>query len=205
MEQKEKFDVLKENAIEEEKWKPVKNFEGSYEVSNTGEVKSLNRITLVKGKKRVIIGRFLKPKNNGQGYQFVTLSIAGKTKNCYVHRLVAESFISNPNFYQEVNHINGCKADNRAENLEWVCHSSNVKHAYENNLTTNKAGNHFMATGVIDNELGETYGSIKEWCEARNINYSTGRNILLGYSTLKTVEKTKLIKLINQIENGAEY
>lgn len=77
--------------------------------------------------------RFIKPQSNGNYYK-VTLSIQGKEKQFLVHRLVAKAFIPNPENKPEVNHINGDKFDNRAENLEWVTASENQIHSVKTNL-----------------------------------------------------------------------
>lgn len=75
--------------------------------------------------------RFLKPSDNGNGYQHVVLRLYNKSVDVYVHRFIAENLIDNPDDLPEVNHINGLKWDNRVENLEWVSSSSNKKHAFE--------------------------------------------------------------------------
>lgn len=69
-----------------------------------------------------------------QRYKFVMLRIDGKSVNKYVHRLVAETFIDNPDNKEQVNHINGNQKDNRVSNLEWTTPLENMKHAYENEL-----------------------------------------------------------------------
>lgn len=105
-------------------WKPVKDFEGLYEVSNLGKVKTLRE------------NRLLKPVYNKQnGYRYVRLYNKCE-KFYYIHQLVAEMFCGKPttNLRLTVNHKNGRKLDNRANNLEWVTFSQNLKHAYDNNL-----------------------------------------------------------------------
>ena len=179
-----------------QKWKPISDYNGFYEVSNLGNVRSLNRaIDLRNGQKRKVKGRLLSPKKNKDGYLFVTLSKNGVSKNHYVHRLVAAAFILNPRDLQEVNHISGNKANNSTGNLAWVTHSDNVRHAYENDLNTNKGGGHCFAAGVVDNNLGKEFATIKEWCEARGIKYSTGRNLLNGSSKSKTISLIGVTKI----------
>lgn len=74
------------------------------------------------------------------GYLRVSITIKGKRRTVLVHQLVARMFIPNPNFYTEVNHIDGDKANNYADNLEWCTRSHNVKHAFDTGLKVNKRG-----------------------------------------------------------------
>lgn len=95
-----------------EQWKPVEGFEGLYEVSNLGEVKSLNYHRT--GKEKI-----LKPGKNGNGYFQVALRRDGKEKRLLVHRLVATAFIPNPMDFKQVNHRDEVKTNNCVENLEF--------------------------------------------------------------------------------------
>lgn len=110
----------------EEIWKYVKGYEGLYCVSNLGRVMSLPRED---GYGRVVSGRVLSEREHTNGYKFVALTKDGKSKQYRIHRLVAEAFVPNPFEYSEVNHIDGDKANNSAENLEWCTRSDNNKHA----------------------------------------------------------------------------
>jgi hypothetical protein len=105
-----------------EQWLPVKDYEGCYEVSNLGRVKSLH---LVGGATRILKGA-----KKRWGYIEVSLYKNGVGKNRSVHRLVAVAFIPNPENKLEVNHINGDKVDNRVENLEWNTRTENQLHSY---------------------------------------------------------------------------
>lgn len=78
--------------------------------------------------------KFLKGSIKNSGYKMYNLSINGKKKDYSVHRLVAQNFIPNPNNYPVVNHIDGNKINNNMSNLEWVTHSENRQHSYDNNL-----------------------------------------------------------------------
>lgn len=79
-------------------------------------------------------GRMIKAGNNGNGYFQVQVMRKGKRYTRYVHRLVAECFVPNPNGYKEINHIDGNKANNSAENLEWCTHSENMYHSFRTGL-----------------------------------------------------------------------
>lgn len=79
-------------------------------------------------------GRILKTDLVGKGYYLVTLSEKGNKKREYIHRLVGFAFIPNPDKKPFINHINGIKTDNRVENLEWITHKDNLRHAYDNGL-----------------------------------------------------------------------
>ena len=101
-------------------FKPIKN----YEVSESGRVRSVNRIVEFKnGRIRKFNGKELKLQMNNQGYSFVFLSKNGIHKVMTVHRLVANAFLPNPNNLPEVHHKNHDIKDNRAENLQWTSRS----------------------------------------------------------------------------------
>lgn len=115
----------------EETWKDIKNFEGLYQVSNLGRVKSLTRIR--SNNNCVYRGRILKSQLNNCGYEMIPLCKESKRFLKSIHRLVAQAFIPNPDNLPEVNHLNG-KNDNRAESLEWNSKSDNMHHATKNKL-----------------------------------------------------------------------
>lgn len=101
-------------------WKDIEDYEGLYQVSNLGRVKSLYRI--VKGgrsKNQVVPERILSTPTNSRGYPIVTLREKGKKKSINVHRLVSIAFIPNPNCLPQVNHIDEDKCNNHVSNLEW--------------------------------------------------------------------------------------
>ncbi len=109
---------------ENEIWKDVVGFEGLYKVSNKGNVYSVERISL-QGRK--IGGRILKPSPNSGGYLLVGLCKNGKIKKKYMHRLVAEAFLPNPENHPQINHIDEVKDNNELSNLEWCDSRYNVK------------------------------------------------------------------------------
>ena len=122
----------------EEIWKSVIGYEGFYEVSNQGRVRSVDRVVMqvINGvqTKCLYKGRILKFTNDNSGYPMVTLSALGKIKTFRIHRLVADVFIENPESKKTVNHINAIKTDNRIENLEWATQLENNQHAINTGL-----------------------------------------------------------------------
>ena len=108
-----------------EQWKPVAGYEGLYEISNMGRVKSL-------GNNKSRKEKILKPAKDGSGYLFVVLCRNGKHKIFKVHRLVAVAFLPNPNGFTEINHINEDKTLNVVSNIEWCSRSYNVNYGSRN-------------------------------------------------------------------------
>ena len=106
-------------------WKPVVGYEGLYECSNMGRVKSVDRYVSHRydGEFQFIKGRIRKTKLNNWGYEMLSLCKDGKEKTCLVHRIIAEAFLPNPYNLPEVNHKDECKTNNCVDNLEW-CDSS---------------------------------------------------------------------------------
>lgn len=127
--------------MDEEIWKPVVGYEGSYSVSSKGRVKSLARYDEYErcGKlvKRYRPEKILTPRINKGGYYKVHLRTGGQ-KHPTVHRLVCLSFISNPENKPTVNHKDGNKLNNNVDNLEWNTYSENTQHAYDNGLSKSK-------------------------------------------------------------------
>ena len=105
-----------------EKWKPIVGYEGLYEVSNMGRVRSLDHVDRLG---RVIKGKLRKEQKSSNGYRQVCLSKNGQHKIALIHRLVASAFIDNPKRLPEVNHIDENKTNNIASNLEWCTRKYN--------------------------------------------------------------------------------
>lgn len=125
----------------DEIWKPIKGYEGLYEVSNLGRVKSLDRFVnaSIKNQKQVLKqGKILKPYKDIRGYLKVSLSKENKRTIKFVHRLVSEAFIPNINNLSQVNHIDGNKVNNHIENLEWCSCKENINHAWAIGLINRK-------------------------------------------------------------------
>lgn len=108
-------------------WKPIKGYEGMYEISNKGNVKSIDRIIEdCIGRKKLYKGKILKKEKSIHGYYQVPLYKNGKAKLFSVHRLVAYAFIENPKNLPFVNHIDFERTNNNVDNLEWVTPKENV-------------------------------------------------------------------------------
>ena len=113
--------------IEKEIWKDIPDFEGLYQVSNFGRIKSLERKEFMARNNcyRVRKERILKADITKKGYERVLLYKNGKSKKIFVHRLVAIAFINNPNNHPIINHIDEVPLNNHVSNLEWCTHSYN--------------------------------------------------------------------------------
>lgn len=143
----------------EEEWRPVKGYEGLYEVSNMGRVKSLHRSQSI----------IMKQHMNHNGYMFLGLRKDGTRSTKLVHRLVATAFIRNPNNYKIVNHKDGNKNNNIVDNLEWCTSSYNSKHAYRIGLMNVDAQKKHV---ILYKRYGE-YESITEAAEDLGVAQST--------------------------------
>jgi hypothetical protein len=146
----------------EEIWKPAKDYEGLYEISNQGRVRGLDR----KDPRGITVkGVILKFQEDKDGYYRVNLCKSGKKKPFRVNRLVAINFIENPDNLPVVNHKDGNKKNNKVENLEWCTRSENDLHAFRTGLRvpynggTNK---HIAKVDIHTNKILETYASITE-------------------------------------------
>lgn len=118
-------------------WKNIPNYEGYYQASNLGRIKSLRRYKQNHSKLQIveekIINQYI---NKHNGYVYSMLYKDGTEKNCRVHKLIAQTFIPNPENKKTINHIDGNKANNRVDNLEWATNRENIIHAIENGLAS---------------------------------------------------------------------
>lgn len=154
----------------QEIWKNIKDYEGLYQVSNFGKVKRLQHKRCDRNqimKERLV--KVIKPSNNW--YPYLSLCKNGKTKNVYLHRLIAIAFIPNPNNYPCINHKDGNKQNNKIDNLEWCSFSHNNKEAHKLKLNKGNAKN------VI--QLDKNQKFIKEWFSTREaekeLNIANGK------------------------------
>ena len=162
-------------------WKDIKGYEGYYQVSNKGNVRSVERKVSNHTGQILLKSRALKQAFNYKGYPIVYLSKDAKQKTIVVHRLVAMAFIENTDNKPQVNHIDGNKRNNDVSNLEWCTNKENQIHAVKNKLNDHskyKAGKKARPVLKIDNKTGdvlERYGSISE--ASISIGHATSSNI----------------------------
>ena len=177
--------------MSEEVWKDIEKYEGLYQVSNIGRVRSLDRLKATRNRHKIIQakikGQLLKPSINGDGYYQVTLSKNDEHLITRIHRLVAQTFIPNKDNKTQVNHINGNKLDNRVENLEWCTCKENILHAVAYNLMKPvKEEEHYYAKKVgkydKNNNLLEVYGTIEKAGVNNKIRPNAIVNCLKGRS-----------------------
>ena len=157
----------------EEIWKDIEGYEGLYQVSNMGNVRSLNY-----NQTREI--KVLKPSNN-RGYKLVVLSKNGKSKTYQVHRLVALHFIPNPNSLSIINHKNEDKTNNCVDNLEWCTIQYNNAYGTHNerNKKSNQINNGKRIKAIKDNKE-QIFISVREAGRQLNLNYSNIFSCLSG-------------------------
>lgn len=152
----------------EEIWRPVKDYEGLYEVSNLGRVRGVDRVVLSKnGKKRFYKGQTKKQKKDKDGYLTVDLSNNGKHKTKKVHRLVAQAFIPNPDNLPIINHKDENPSNNRYDNLEWCTNEYNLNYGTRNKRISEKQINNVKKSKqvfqyTLDGELVAIWPSTHE-------------------------------------------
>lgn len=180
---------------ESEIWKDVVGYEGIYEVSNKGRIKSKHY-----GKKV-----FLKTQKTYDGYITTKLSIGGNSKRCSLHRLVAIAFLGNPENKPQVNHKDGNKLNNYMDNLEWVTAQENVIHAWKTGLKGNTV--YFFEKeivedykkGMISTELTKKYKT--SWVAIRKLLKKNGLEIIT-ISERNSIYKFDKNELKKDFDNG---
>ena len=155
-------------------WKDINNYEGIYQCSNLGRIRSLDRYVYEhSGKKQFRKGQIMKLRLNPNGYFQVPLNKNGKRKMCSVHILVAKTFLKQRYKTDIVNHKDGNKQNNNLENLEWISYSENNKHSYNTlNRKIARIGGRpkpIIVENILSGEV-QRYISIAD--ASRNINLS---------------------------------
>lgn len=161
-----------------EVWKDIEGYAGLYQVSNLGRVKSLKRVVNRNdGRKNYVGERILKQKFTGQAkYPAVILSSQTIHRTCSIHRLVASAFLPLVEGKDQVNHIDGVKANNTVGNLEWCTKSENSKHAFDTGLNTPppplSGANNAASKAVLQYDINGNF--IAEFECAREASVLTG-------------------------------
>lgn len=150
-----------------EEWRNIEGFEGFYQVSNQGNVRSLNYHNWG-------IAKNLTPVIDRYGYERVCMCKNGKQFNRQVHRMVAQAFIDNPTSLPQINHINEIKTDNRVENLEWVSAKDNANHGTRNHrMSRSKQNKNCKALIQLDKQGSE----IRRWVSFMEVNRVLGYDV----------------------------
>lgn len=165
-------------------WKDIPGYEGYYQVSNMGRIKSLERISFrnngkSENAKYYLKERILNIQTQTQGYSQIVLSKNGVRKTFRLHIIVAKLFVENPLKKTYVNHIDGNKKNNKASNLEWVTAKENMVHAYKTGLV-----NHYkrkvLQLDENDNVLNK-FDSLKEAADYVNGSKASICSVCRGY------------------------
>lgn len=168
-------------------WKDIEGFEGLYQVSNLGRVRSFHNWRGTKN-------RILKQNTDRGGYLWVRLSKNKKSYFKLIHRLVANTFIPNPENKKTVNHKNGDKLDNRTKNLEWLTQSENNFHAYENGLQSpgklvkNQIGEKNLQAKLTNKQVLEIR---KKWKTGKYLQKEIGNEYGVSISTINGIIKRR--------------
>ena len=172
--------------MENEIWKDVKGYEGLYQVSNLGRIKSSKRkVHAGRNRTRWQYERIMSNyRTNGNGYKIVGLNKEGKSKNKYIHRLVAETFLENPNNYKYINHKDENKANNCVSNLEFCTAQYNCTYnnLHKRNGLKNRNNKYSKKIYQLDDEnnIINKFPSISEASRQLNVSYQAISDCLRG-------------------------
>lgn len=170
-----------------ELWADIPGFENKYQASTKGRIKALARKQQIKNAIGDVVLNFkekiLRQTFNQLGYLRIGLSINGINKSFPVHRLIALTFIPNPENKKTVNHKDGNKANNNVENLEWSTQKENVQHAFLTGLVKRKSGDKCYQSKFTNQqakEVRESNKSVKELAKEYGVYISTIYKIKKG-------------------------
>ena len=151
----------------EEIWKDIDGYEGIYQISNLGNVKSLRREVIhPDGRIQVRNERIMSKRESIDGYYIAKLNVNNQSKSIAIHRLVAQAFIPNPDNLPEVNHVDTNRKNNCVDNLEWCTHADNVSHSAKLGHYKGKSGNDNPNYG--NHALSEKYKNNPELAKQNN-------------------------------------
>jgi len=198
----------------EEEWRDIEGYEGMYQVSNLGNVRSLDRTIASSGRLIKRKGMLLSAKPNKRGYCGLTIHKNGVGEKFFVHRLVALTFIANPECKLTVNHINGIKHDNRVDNLEWNTIEENNQHAIDSGLNEKKVSDKDVLE--IKRLYSETRIPISEIAKKFGLSVSQVSRLCLGtrrrglgdiaireHRACDKIDKKIAEKIVDDLNNGA--
>lgn len=195
-------------------WKDIKNFEGSYQISNTGKVKSLKRDVFNGCKFITRPERIIKFGDNGHGYLFVSLWKNNKPTRMYVHKLVAEAFIPNPNNYKEINHKDENKANNNVYNLEWCDRKYNenyktkrIRGAIENSKPIVKIIDKHNIIIYLNEHIAAKYNNCNVSTIRRyvRLEYKYSNMFRYAFTNEATNIKNKNVNILNVYNDKIDY
>lgn len=144
----------------QEIWKDIPDYEGLYQVSNLGKIRSCKN------------NKVRKQVKQKSGYMRIILTKNSKQKATSVHILVAKCFVKNQNNYRYVNHVDGDKTNNKASNLEWVTASQNMKHALETGLIKPHPWSVKVSQYSLDGKLIKTWNRMADVARFLNCHHS---------------------------------
>lgn len=156
--------------LEGEVWKDIPELDGVYQASNMGRIKALQRVSnYVDGRQRILPEIIMKPIDNDDGYLWVYIQYNKKQYRRPVHRIVCSLFVDNPDNKPEVNHIDGDKWNNKADNLEWATRTENRNHAIKTGLSSDN----FCIQCIED---GNEFYSLSEAAKFYNVDATSIAN-----------------------------
>jgi transposase len=150
-------------------WKSIKGYEGLYEVSACGKVRSLDRVIIDSKRVERQYAQKIRKTFLSNGYEYVNLSKKNVTKKLRVHRLVAFAFVKNGHNKPYVNHKDGNKLNNKCSNLEWVSSKENSRHAVDNGLIDYSKGESHYLSKLTDKKVIEIHLLLQEGLSCRKI------------------------------------
>lgn len=176
LDHKRRHGTHKIESQEGEKWVPIED--GKYYISNYGRVKTLTRANNIE---KIIKSRIIR----STGYLTTSLVLNSGRKWVFIHRLIADHFIPNPNKLPQVNHKNGIKTDNRIENLEWVTAKENINHAHSIGIMRGRPGECNPNTKLTDIQAMEVFLS-QEIPINIAIKYNISRSIVYAIKSKRS-------------------